>query len=233
MKKLSIFRSLLLILTTILLLVSTMFAWYVSNKEVTATGISASVISEEGGGVSIDQSDIAKNSNIYPFNELSFSVRASQDISMLKISFTVDECNETEFNARCKNEYVLGKYNRKTGDNYYNYDVSSDDRNSFLWSFFEENKSTFLDYIKLEIIYNNKSYYFNKIDDYFESAIKILSNESFTLKLTFGKLDESYNPIFPSITNYGENQINVFATNYNCFLVGIKSFKLELKAVGE
>ena len=211
-------KSIVLLSLTLMLFISTLYAWYISNTTVSADNISGSVMEAEGGGLEIIGSSLAEDSNlIYPYKPITFKMRANKNISKIVIDFEVTSLNEADYKALYANnpQYTYGKYTyfKSSNSNTYDYEVIDENRIDMLWKLSENNKIE--DYFSGYLSYDEKNVSYNQKDGskYFEC--EIVAGSEFTISLVLGTKEN----IYPSLDF---SDYKIIASNFNCFMLGTK-----------
>lgn len=209
-------KSIVLLSLTLMLFISTLYAWYISNTTVSADNISGSVMEAEGGGLEIIGSSLTDDSNlIYPYKPITFKMRANKNISKIIIDFDVTSSSEDEYKALYKNnpQYTYGKYTYVKNKHSYNYEVEDENRIDMLWNLSLNNDID--DFFSGNLTYSETTYSLKQEDDlkYFEC--KIDTGSDFTMSLMLGREENTY----PSL-DFSDYKIE--ASNFNCFMLGMK-----------
>lgn len=209
-------KSIIGLVVTLILFVSTIYAWFISNTTVTADNITGSVIEAQGGGVEIISSSITDEANkLYPYQNINFVLRAKRHISKLVIDFEVTSLDEADYYSAFLNhsEYTIGKYNYVKNGHSYNYEIEDSKKIDLLWQLSQKNKiedfftgELELDETKSTLVTENNQRCF--ID------LNITSGTIFNLNVMLGDL---INEKYPSLI-YDDYQIE--ASNFNCYMLG-------------
>lgn len=207
-------KSIVLLGLTSILFVSTLYAWYISNTTVNANNINGSVVEAEGGGVEIIESSIASNPNsLYPYQNITFKLRAMRDIKNLVIEFDVSMLEEDDYKKAFSShpEYTIANYKMEKNGHLYNYEAL--DKIDMLWQMASQNN--IVDYFTGNIIFDDVTIPLEHSDSkYSFNDLNALDGDIFTLNIMLGNYsDEKY----PQI-DYDD--YTILAQNFNCYMLG-------------
>ena len=216
--KAKLIKSVVFLSLTLMLFISTLYAWYISNTTVSAGDISGSVMEAEGGGLEITGSSLIEDFNlIYPYKAITFKMRANKSITKIIIDFDVTSSSEEVYKSLYKNnpQYTYGKYMYVKNGHSYNYEVNGNNRIDLLWQLSKENNIE--DFFTGELNLNgNISTLNTENNKKCFTNLNIASGDEFSLNVILGdKKTEKY----PGLKGDG---YKIEASNSNCFMLGMK-----------
>lgn len=216
--KAKLIKSVVFLSLTLMLFISTLYAWYISNTTVSAGDISGSVMEAEGGGLEITGSSLIGDSNlIYPYKAITFKMRANKAITKIIIDFDITSPSEDDYKILYKNnpQYTYGKYMYVKNDHSYNYEVNDNNRIDLLWQLSKKNniEDFFTGDLNLKgnistlNTENNKKCFTN---------LNIASGDEFFLNVILGNKETEKYPVLEG------DGYKIEASNFNCFMLGTK-----------
>lgn len=212
--KLKLVKSIVLLGLTSILFISTLYAWYISNTTVGANNITGSIIEAEGGGVEILESSIADNPySLYPYQDITFKLKATRNIKNLVVEFDVTMLEEAEYKNAFTNhpEYTTANYQMKINEHFYSYEPSN--KVDMLWQMASLNNIA--DYFTGRIAFENRIIPLESRDSLYSfNGIEAHAGDIFMLNIMLGNFE---NEKYPQIDyeNY-----SILAQNFNCYMLG-------------
>ena len=211
--KTKLIKSVVFLSLTLMLFISTLYAWYISNTTVGANNITGSIIEAEGGGVEILESSIADNPySLYPYQDITFKLKATRNIKNLVVEFDVTMLEEAEAN-----------YQMKINEHFYSYEPSN--KVDMLWQMASLNNIA--DYFTGRIAFENRIIPLESRDSLYSfNGIEAHTGDIFILNIMLGNFE---NEKYPQIDyeNY-----SILAQNFNCYML-VTSVKLFFTVEGK
>ncbi len=210
--KIQLLKLLILISITSICFLSSIFAWFSSVNTNTASSINGTVIKYTNDGLTISGDSEASSQRTYKLHEeINYNLKATNSFDSIVVDFNVTSVSKEEYIKLCKeNTYLLDIDTPSTSSSY---ETKVSEKANEMYKFYSNNN--ILDFYTGKIVKSDTEISLNKRTEinYRDFTVSGSENDTFNLVLNFGT------STYPS---YTEDDKTYTATNYNCFLIGLK-----------